>query len=413
MDWPADSVERRPLAALFPYAKNSRTHSDAQVEQIAASIREWGWTMPVLIDEAGQIIAGAGRVLAAQKLGLAEVPVMIARGWGEAQKRAYVIADNKLAENAGWDIALLKMELADLKLDGFELGLTGFEPGEIAALFDPRDQRGDPDEAPEPPANPVTRPGDLWLLGAHRVVCGDATGERYVSRLLDGAKPLLMVTDPPYGVNYDADWRNRADRANGKAIGARAVGKVSNDDRVDWRAAWALFPGDVVYCWHAGHFAGVVQDSLEAVHFDIRAQIIWAKNIAVIGRGHYHFQHEPCWYAVRKGASGHWVGDRKQTSLWQIDKNMKSETGHSTQKPVECMRRPILNNSTFGAIVYDPFLGSGTTLIAAELEGRVCYGLEIEPAYVDVIVQRWENYTGHKARRAGNENAEAHAPALV
>lgn len=206
-----------------------------------------------------------------------------------------------------------------------------------------------------------------------------------------------MVTDPPYGVEYDADWRNHAMRSSGAAVGGRAIGKVSNDDNADWREAWALFPGEVMYVWHAGQKAHIVAESLEVMDFEIRAQIIWAKNNIVISRGHYHPKHEPCWYAVRKGGTGHWSGDRKQATVWNIDKPLKSETGHSTQKPVECMRRPIENNSNPGQVVYDPFLGSGTTMIAAESTGRFCYGLELSPAYCDVIVKRWEEYTGKKA----------------
>jgi DNA modification methylase len=207
-----------------------------------------------------------------------------------------------------------------------------------------------------------------------------------------------MVTDPPYGVEYDPNWRNEADRANGEKIGAHATGRVENDDRADWSEAWGLFPGDVAYVWHGGRYASAVQNSLESAGFDIRCQIIWAKSRFAISRGHYHWQHEPCWYAVRRGSKGHWTGDRSQSTLWQIEHN-KSETGHGTQKPVEAMRRPMLNNSSAGQAVYDPFMGSGTSIIAAETTGRVCYGIEIEPKYVDVAIQRWEQFTEKKAKR--------------
>jgi DNA modification methylase len=206
-----------------------------------------------------------------------------------------------------------------------------------------------------------------------------------------------MVTDPPYGVEYDADWRNKAMRADGTAIAGRATGKVLNDDKADWREAWALFPGDVAYVWHAGLFAGVVADSLVACDFKLRSQIIWAKSNFAIGRGDYHWHHEPCWYAVREGKTGHYGGDRKQTTLWQIAKPQKSETGHSTQKPVECMKKPIENNSSPGQAVYEPFSGSGTTIIAAEQTGRCCYAIELNPAYVDVAVKRWQEFTGQQA----------------
>lgn len=206
-----------------------------------------------------------------------------------------------------------------------------------------------------------------------------------------------MVTDPPYGIEYDADWRNQALRADGTPIAGRAVGKVLNDDKADWREAWALFPGEVAYVWHAGNKANIVADSLLACGFDIRAQVIWAKSQLVIGRGHYHPKHEPCWYAVKKGGTGHWQGDRKQTTLWEINKPQKSETGHSTQKPIECMRRPIENNSRPGDSIYEPFSGSGTTIIAAEQTGRRCYAMELSPQYVDVAVRRWQQFTGKTA----------------
>ena len=401
-DWPADKVERRPIGALVPYARNARTHSDEQVAQIAASIREWGWTVPVLVDETGGIISGHGRVLAAQRLGIAEVPVMVARGWSEAQKRAYVLADNKLALNAGWDEGLLAAELKGLAELGFDAGLAGFSAEELARLtLDAGGGLTDPDEAPEPPVEPVSVPGDVWLLGRHRLVCGDSTDADAVAKALNGVRPHLMVTDPPYGVEYDAGWRNQRVRSDGTPIAGRAIGKVLNDDEADWREAWALFPGEVAYVWHAGLRARDVVESLEAAGFQMRAQIIWAKSRFVIGRGHYHFQHEPCWYAVRKGATAHWAGDRKQTTLWEIA-HTKSETGHSTQKPIECMKRPIENNSSPGQAVYEPFSGSGTTIIAAEMTGRACHAIELNPAYVDVAVRRWQDFTGQKATLDGD-----------
>jgi DNA modification methylase len=215
--------------------------------------------------------------------------------------------------------------------------------------------------------------------------------------VLAGVKPHLMVTDPPYGVEYDADWRNKAMRADGTAIAGMATGKVMNDDKADWSEAWALFPGEVAYVWHAGLFAGTVADSLTSNGFKLRSQIIWAKSNFAIGRGDYHWHHEPCWYAVKEKATGHYNGDRKQTTLWQIPKPQKSETGHSTQKPIECMKRPIENNSSPGQAVYEPFSGSGTTIIAAEMTGRCCYAIELNPAYVDVAVTRWQDFTGQAA----------------
>src|SRR6056297_1165745 len=389
-------VEHRPVEALIPYARNARTHSEAQVALIAGSIREFGFANPVLVDGADGVIAGHGRLMAARRLGLETVPVIELAHLSEAQKRAYVIADNKLAERAGWDAALLALEAAELDALGVDLGALGFGAGEIDALLaegpDPREEA-----TPEPPEVPVSREGDLWLMGPHRLLCGDATSEADVARLLGEVHPHLLVSDPPYGVAYDPAWRNDAGAAKTKR-----TGKVLNDDRADWREAWALFPGDVAYVWHGALHAGTVAESLAACGFEIRAQIVWAKERLVMSRGHYHWQHEPCWYAVRKGGTGRWSGGRKQTTLWSIpSRDQDAATVHGTQKPVECMRRPILNNSSRGQAVYEPFSGSGTTLIAAETAGRSCLAMELSRAYVDVAVRRWEAFTGGEARLEG------------
>jgi DNA modification methylase len=399
----ADKLQRWPLDRLKAYERNSRTHTDDQIAKVAASITRFGFTNPILATDDGTIVAGHGRLLAARLLGMTAVPVIVVTGWTEDERRAYVIADNQLALEAGWDEEILRLELGDLRDKGFDLGLTGFDGDALAALLDMRpDGAVDPDEAPALPANPVAALGDLWALGRHRLLCGDATSAKDTALLLNGAKPHLMVTDPPYGVDYDPAWRGTAKRSDGKrtSIGVHAKGQVENDDRSDWHEAWALFPGDVVYVWHAGRYASVVQSSLESEGIEIRSQIIWAKNNFAIGRGDYHWQHEPCWYAVRKGKTGHWNGDRKQTTLWEIPKPQRSETGHGTQKPVECMKRPIENNSKPGDTVYDPFCGSGTTIIAAEMTGRKCFALEISPAYVDVAIQRWQTFTGLQATLA-------------
>ncbi|MCW3784578.1 site-specific DNA-methyltransferase [Defluviimonas salinarum] len=386
-------LEHRPVAELVPYARNARTHSEAQVALIAGSIREYGFTNPVLVDGANGIIAGHGRVMAARQLGLATVPVIELAHLSAAQKRAYILADNRLALQAGWDADLLAIEMGELSELGIDLGALGFDAGEIDALLrsgspDPREE-----ETPAPPAMPVSRSGDIWVLGRHRLICGDATDAATVDRLLAGVRPHLLASDPPYGVSYDPDWRNRAGASETKR-----VGKVLNDHRADWREAWALFPGDVAYVWHGALHATTVAESLEAVGFEVRSQIIWAKERLVLSRGHYHWQHEPCWYAVRSGGTGHWSGDRKQSTLWQIpSRDQDAATVHGTQKPVECMRRPILNNSSPGQAVYEPFSGSGTTIIAAETTGRCCYALELDPAYVDVAVLRWQAFTGHAA----------------
>jgi DNA modification methylase len=400
--WPADHVERRSIASLVPYARNARTHSEAQVAQLAASVREWGWTIPILVDEAGGIIAGHGRVLAGRMLGLEDVPVMIAKGWSEAKRRAYVIADNKLALNAGWDAEMLAFEVSDLAAVAFDMTLVGFSVEELAELAsDETAGLTDPDDAPDLPAMPVSLLGDVWRLGPHRLVCGDCTASATVAKALGGVIPHLMVTDPPYGVAYDPAWRNRAGLGSTKR-----TGKVDNDHRADWREAWALFPGAVAYIWHGALHAAEVAASLEACDFKIRAQIIWAKNRLVLGRGDYHWQHEPCWYAVK--GNGRWGGDRKQTTLWQVPtRGQDIETTHGTQKPVAGMRRPMENNSRAGDAVYEPFSGSGTTIIAGEITGQRVCAIEISPAYIDVAVRRWEAFSGKVATLEGDGRAFA------
>ena len=373
-----------------PYGRNPRKISDKAVDKVAASIKEFGFRQPIVVDEKGIIIAGHTRLLAAQRLGLKKVPIHVAEGLSEVQARAYRLADNRTGEEASWDAGLLTFEFA--QLDGIDLELTGFDPAELSALVPPTEGDTGEDEAPELPDTPVTQLGDVWACGGHRLLCGDATSADDVGRLLNGAKPNLMVTDPPYGVEYDPAWRTKALRDGAK----RAEGAVLNDDAADWREAWERFSGDVAYVWHAGNKAHLVAVSLLATGLEIRAQIIWAKHRMVIGRGHYHQHHEPCFYAVRKGGNGHWCGGRKQTTIWSVE-HAASETGHSTQKPVEVMRRPIENHTRKGDAVYDPFVGSGTTIIAAETIGRICYAIDIDPIYVDVAVQRWQAFSGKDA----------------
>lgn len=379
----------RHIDELIPYARNSRTHSDEQVAQIAGSIREFGWTNPVLLDGDRGIIAGHGRVLAARKLGVQDVPCIELAHLSESQKRAYVIADNKLALNADWDLDALQVELRALQEDDYSLDLTGFSESELATLLaDTTEGLTDPDDVPALPDDPVTVLGDVWALGRHRLICGDATVLSDVDKVLNGVKPHLMVTDPPYRVKYDPT------RTSNNKLKA---GTVLNDDRADWQDAWALFPGDVAYVWHASMFTTTVLDSLEACEFERRAMIIWVKDRFTLGRGHYHWRHEPCWYVVKKGANGHWNGARDQDTVWNIKAREDAGHGHGTQKPVECMRRPIENNSSPGQAVYEPFSGSGTTIIAAEMTGRHCYAIELSPQYVDVAVKRWQEFTGQKA----------------
>ena len=305
-----------------------------------------------------------------------EVPVIVLRHLSEVQRRALAIADNQLALNAGWDEEMLREQLSALQEAHFNLDVLGFEDQELARQLAKQETAAgliDEDQVPDVPIAPVTRLGDLWLLGnGHRVLCGDATATKATSRLLSGQKlPLLMVTDPPYGVGLEPAWRETA----GLNLRTRQGGKVANDDRIDWSEAWALFPGAVVYVWHAGIHAAEVARGLEECEFQIRSQIIWVKQHFAISRGAYHWRHEPCWYAVRKGETGHWRGDRTQTTVWEVanlnpfggEGAAENEaTGHGTQKPVEIMRRPILNHTRPKEACYDPLLGSGSTLIAAE-----------------------------------------------
>jgi DNA modification methylase len=385
-------LQHWPLDRLVPYAGNARTHSAAQIAEIAGSIRAFGFTNPILVGENGDLVAGHGRLAAARQLGLERVPVIVLKGLSDVQRRQLILADNRIALNAGWDLEMLNLELRQLSEVGADLSLLGFDEKELAAALSPAGTSlTDEDDVPAVAEVAVTRLGDIWCLGNHRVACGDSTDPEIVASLLGGIIPHLMVTDPPYGVEYDPAWRHRL----GVNMSNRR-GKIRNDERADWGEAWALFPGNIAYVWHGALHAATVAESLTTRGFAIRAQIIWAKERLVMGRGDYHWQHEPCWYAVRE--KGQWTGDRKQTTLWSIpSRGQDAETSHSTQKPVECMRRPMLNNSSAGQAVYEPFLGSGTTLIAAETSGRICLGIEIDPVFVDVAVRRWEAFVGKNA----------------
>jgi DNA modification methylase len=428
------SIDFRDAASLVPYARNTRTHSDEQVAKIMASIVEFGFTKPVLIDGDG-IVAGHGTTQAALRLyeqgrtlrspggfeiPAGKVPTLDCSGWSAAQRKAYIIADNAIAEQAGWDRDLLRIEIDDLKSEDFNIDLLGFDPDGLAALLGNPVNEGltDPDEAPPLPVDPVSVLGDVWVMGRHRLVCGDSTDADTVAKCLNGVVPNLMVTDPPYGVNYDPSWRKEA----GMGSGDTATGKVLNDDRADWREAWALFPGSVAYVWHGGLHSATVVESLQACKFDIRAQIIWVKTRPALSRGNYHWQHEPAYYgvkdaaedgwrfipehevagyAIKKGQTADWKGGRKQSTVWFIE-HLKSDTGHGTQKPVDCMKRPMENNSNPGQAVYEPFSGSGTTIIAGEICERAVHAIELSPAYVDVGVNRWQNFTGQKAVLEGD-----------
>jgi DNA modification methylase len=275
----------------------------------------------------------------------------------------------------------------------------GFSDEQLAEIMAPLQEEpiGEDIEPTEPPKKPVSQRGEIFELGPHRLMCGDSTSKDDVDALLCGEKPNLMVTDPPYGVEYDASWRARAGLSD--EVGPR-TGKVQNDDRADWTETWALFEGAVAYVYHAHIATEQIASCLRSLKLELKALICWAKPKFAISRGHYHHQHEPCWYAVRKGKTASWAGDHSQTTLWQIglDKNLEGDIKHSTQKPLECMERPIRNHE---GDVYDPFLGSGTTLIAAARQGRRCFGLEISPAYCDVIRKRWTAYAKENGLEAG------------
>ena len=398
--WPADAVERRPVTSLIPYARNARTHSPEQIAQIAASIREFGWTFPLLVDEQGTIIAGHGRVLAAQSLGLTEVPVMVATGWTEAQRRAYVIFDNKVALNAGWDAELLPIELGDLKGMGFDLTLTGFGELELGKLLLGADGDGDPDEAPEPPVDPISKPGDLWICGEHRVLCGDATVRADVEKLLGGDLADMAFTDPPYNVNY-------ANTAKDKMRGTNRP--ILNDNMgADFSAFLLLACQNILAVTKGAVYIAMSSSELDTLQASFRAAggkwstfVIWAKNTFTMGRADYQRQYEPILYGWKDGSQHYWCGARDQGDVWQIKKPHKNDL-HPTMKPVELMERAVRNSSKTRDIVLDPFGGSGTTVIACEKSGRRARLMELDPKYVDVIIKRWQSFTGKEAQRASD-----------
>lgn len=408
MSNPADKVERWSIDRLVPYARNARTHSDEQVAQIAASIKEWGWTTPVLVDPDGQIIAGHGRVMAARKLGLTEVPVMVADGWTDAQKRAYVLADNKLALNAGWDKELLALELSELKELGSDLDLIGFSEDELAALIKAGGTEGltDPDEAPAVPANPVTMPGDVWVMGDHRLLCGDSTSIADLERLCAGQRVDMWLTDPPYNVAYGGEKGNAANK-NKVDGGNRNTRTILNDDMGDEQfrmflrdvytaADTVMKAGAVFYIWHSDtegyNFRGAARDT----NWTVRQCLIWKKSSIVLGRQDYQWKHEPCLYGWKEGAGHLWASDRKQTTILEFEKPARNDV-HPTMKPVALFEYQLLNNTKGGDLVLDSFGGSGTTLIAAEKNGRVARLMELDPKYCDVIVTRWQAFTGKHA----------------
>jgi site-specific DNA-methyltransferase (adenine-specific) len=379
---------------LVPYARNSRTHSEEQVAQIAGSIREFGFTNPVLVDERNTIIAGHGRIMAAQKLGLEDVPTITLAGLTESQRKAYIIADNRLALNAGWDDEMLRLEIADLKEDGFDLDLLGFEDDELDALeVDIVEGQTDPDEVPEPPADPVTVLGDVWTLGNHRLMCGDSTSIDAVNKLMDGRKASCLWTDPPYGVSYV-----------GKTKDALTIQNDSLDDNSlteFLREAFftAILATEAGAAWYVAAPAGPLHQCFSVVLKELgvwRQTLNWIKSSMVMGRSDYHYQHEPIFYGWNPSGSHKWTSDRKQTTVLNFDKpNRNGE--HPTMKPIELVEYCIGNNTNKGDLVLDLFGGSGTTMMASEKSGRISRLMELAPNYCDVIVKRWQDFTGKKA----------------
>ena len=391
------AITWRPLGELVPYARNPRTHSDAQVAQIAASIKEFGWTVPILVDGANGIIAGHGRVLAARKLGMDRVPVIRFEHLSEAQKRAYVLADNQLALNAGWDEALLRLELADLSGLGFDLGLIGFAEVELERLLAGAGRTGltEDDEAPALPEQAVTRPGDLWVLGEHRLLCGDATVLADVERVLDGRLADMTWTDPPYNVEYGSS-------AKDKLRGSKR--KILNDDLGAGFAAFlhdacanilTVTKGAVYVCMSSSEL-DTLQRAFRAAGGKWSTFVIWAKHAFTLGRSDYQRQYEPILYGWRDGHDHYWCGARDQGDLWHYDKPVRNDL-HPTMKPVALVERAIRNSSKSRDIVLDPFGGSGSTLIACEKAGRQARLVELDPKYCDVIVMRWQEFSGGAA----------------
>ena len=393
----AQNIEQARVSALIPRARNARTHSEAQVAQVAASIREFGFTNPVLIDAEGGIIAGHGRVLAARKLGLESVPAIRIDYMTEAQKRAYVIADNKLALNAGWDQELLALELGDLKGEGFDLSLTGFDDDELARLRISVDGvfegLTDDDEAPAVHDRFVTMPADVWVMGDHRLMCGDSANPADLHHLCGGSLVDLLLTDPPYNVAYEGGTKERL--------------TIQNDDMSDnqfrqflcaaFVAADAVMkPGAVFYIWHADGAGYNARGACSDAGWAVRQCLIWKKHAMVMGRQDYHWQHEPCLYGWKDGAGHLWAADRKQTTVMEFERPSRN-TEHPTMKPVALFEYLMLNNTKGGDLVLDSFAGSGTTVIACQKHGRHARVMEIDPRYCDVIVRRWEAFTGESA----------------
>jgi len=399
--WLADKIERWPTAKLLPYARNARTHSNEQVAQIAASIAEFGFTNPILAGADGVIVAGHGRLAAAQKLGLETVPVVVLDHLTPTQRRALVIADNRIAENASWDDDVLRTELAALQDEDFDLAFTGFDADALAEILTDENGAGsgetDDDAVPEVTETPISRPGDIWVMGHHRLLCGDATLADSYQKLLGDRSVDMVFTDPPYNVNYANSAKDKM-RGKDRAILNDNLG----DGFYDFILA-ALTPmlsrcQGAVYVAMSSSELDVLQAAFRAAGGHWSTFIIWAKNTFTMGRADYQRQYEPILYGWPDGSQRHWCGDRDQGDVWQIKKPQKNDL-HPTMKPVELVERAIRNSSRPGQLVLDPFGGSGTTLIAAEKAQRRAALIELDPQYVDVIVRRWQGWTGKQAAR--------------
>ena len=392
----ATRIEHWPLEKLIPYAQNPRTHSDAQVAQIAASIAEFGFNNPILVDTKAGIIAGHGRLLAARKLQLEHVPVIVLDHLTEAQKRAYIIADNQLALNAGWDDELLRAELAALQEEDFNIRLIGFEDEELArrlAAQDAAEGLTDEDAVPELAETPISAAGDLWLLGSHRLIVGDATNQSDVARLMAGDAADLVFTDPPYNVDYEGYTEERL-KIKGDRMSAGEFKQFLEAAFRSYRTV--VKPGASMYVCHSSSWQREFQGALESTGFEVRCQIIWAKTTFAWGFGRYKFQHEPLFYAHVAGEKDPWYGDKSQSTLWN-EKKPAANRIHPTAKPVELVERALLNSSKSGDLVADLFGGSGSTLIACERRNRTARLMEIDPKYADCIARRYQEYTGQLA----------------
>lgn len=395
----ATKIEWQSVEKLIPYAKNARTHSDEQVAQIAGSIKEFGFNNPVLVDKDNSIIAGHGRVMAARKLGMDKVPVVILDHLTESQRKAYILADNRIALNSGWDSSMLSVELQDLK-DDIDLSLLGFDLDELDALLNPVEETEgltDEDAVPEVPVEPKTKLGDIYILGNHRLMCGDSTSITDVEKLMDGQKADMVFTDPPYGVSYTGGHNQKKRKG---IIADTLQGNDLTDLFADALLCATMVTNDhsAFYIWYANGKAVETFASFSKLPLKVRAVICWYKVKSGLGAfmSQYIPNYEPCIYAYKDGSSPQWFGASDEKTVWELKKESKNEF-HPTQKPIELPQRAIKNSSKSGDLILDLFGGSGSTLIAAEQTGRKAYLMELDPKYCDVIVKRWEDFTGKKA----------------